>query len=261
MARIAVGAQGIEAIGGLAVQTDGKILATVSADDRLTLVRLDPHGAVDSSFYGGGRATTLDPGFGLTAPVVVGNAIRVAGSDSSEDPRTPEFFVRTFGAAGDPGSRIVETVRQHTIAMAAAAGATGNLLVMGARQSCYCEPFADAIVTAFGADAVAPTFGDVGTLSTRPIADRIAQEIDGGLVWVDREQLAVGGQSVVLLVNFQARTRPPIRRSWASSCCATTQRDTSIPGSGQMGERLLRSAPLPSSRRSSPLTSRATARS
>lgn len=83
----------------IAVQPDGKIVATGQAFGRVGVVRLNPNGTLDSTFRGG--VTTLAPGgyaFGLTVALQEDRKIVIGGASG-----TQAFLARlTTGGALDP---------------------------------------------------------------------------------------------------------------------------------------------------------------
>jgi hypothetical protein len=60
--QISMGPKGVDAVGGLALQPDGKIVVEVSADGYVALVRLDQRGAPDATFAGARSRPAPIPG-------------------------------------------------------------------------------------------------------------------------------------------------------------------------------------------------------
>src|SRR5262249_40529014 len=61
VARIPLGASGVDSVGGLALQPDGKLVIAATADSFATVVRLTQSGDLDPTFAVGGKVSTTDP--------------------------------------------------------------------------------------------------------------------------------------------------------------------------------------------------------
>ena len=199
VARIPLGGGG-DSVGGLALQPDGKIVVAASAGSNSTVIRLTGLGKLDVTFAGGKVSSMDSPPVGL---VVEGGAIRVGGGDIVV--RNANVFLRNYDEDGKVGSR-VDTSRTgpniHAIALAR--GGAGRVLMLG-----QTDPYEatgaprDAVVVAFGSDALDGSFADNGVLnSTRAVADDLARGSGANVVQIRRPSFAVDQESIVLLVEF-----------------------------------------------------------
>lgn len=93
-------------VSGIALQSDGRILAAIqTSGDAYLVVRILPGGVLDDSFGIGGRLTVDLPGFGDVAYDVAvrpDNRIVVTGTMQSLNLAETDAFVAQFDAAGNP---------------------------------------------------------------------------------------------------------------------------------------------------------------
>jgi uncharacterized delta-60 repeat protein len=188
------------------VETDGKILATVS-DGVATLARFLPNGTLDSSWGDGGFLTPTFPAcqLGTVKRIVVlpsgkfllggadcfsGMAVGVFNQDGTVD--------TTFGQGGVAGSTFSENVRLEDMAMQA----DGKIVLAGS----YFSPFdTRLIVTRLNADgSVDTTFGDNGQVVMQApdsfgwYATGVAVDAAGRIDVVARTATIATGQFTIL---------------------------------------------------------------
>src|SRR5262249_8682999 len=228
VARIPLGAKGVDSVGSLALQPDGKLVIATTVDSGSTVVRLTQSGDLDVTFAVGGKVKTTDPG--AAGVVVDDGAIRVGGGGGLEtgvmcdDPSGPliqgYLFVRSGDESGNVGGRVDTLATGKCIEPSFSSGAVGSagagrVLVLGTEYGAYgtfTPP--DAVVVAFGSNALDTSFAGNGILSTRAVADDLAVKAGGqaGEVRVSFQypvRFAVDPESVVLLVDFVTDSPDP----------------------------------------------------
>ena len=99
VARIPLGAQEVDSVGGLALQPDGKLVIATTADSVAMVVRLTQSGVLDPTFANGGKVSSTDPS--AVGVVVDDSVIRVAGRGNGVG-----LFVRSYDELGTLGVRL-----------------------------------------------------------------------------------------------------------------------------------------------------------
>ena len=202
VARIPLG--GLDSVGGLALQPDGKIVIAASTYHLSTLVRMNGHGALDSTFERDGIVTFIDDehelAHGPVGVVVDSAAIHIGGAEFDLD-RGPYPFLRTFDGSGSVVNRIA--IPDNTIEpIALARGGGGRVLMLGRTPT-------NVLVAAFGNGALDSGF------ACHPIPIEPGCDPPGGILGFpceynvacgdsldtsDAPSFAVDQESIVLLV-------------------------------------------------------------
>ena len=131
------GAAGADGIHGLAVQSDGKIIAAGQADvpggPRLALARLNPNGTVDTTFG--------TQGFMVTSTVAnAAQTVKIQADDKIVTCGGPGFLVERFNANGTPDSGfgsngVFDAAWQNSVCLSVALTADDKILAAGTSGS------------------------------------------------------------------------------------------------------------------------------
>src|SRR5262249_11596277 len=135
VAGLPLGAKGVDSLGGLALQPDGKLVIATTADSGSTVVRLTQSGDLDPTFAVGGKVRTTDPG--AAGVVVDDGAIRVGGGGMEQLSHQAYLFVRNYDERGNVGGRIdtlgatSESIEPFSFSGAVRSAEAGRVLVLG----------------------------------------------------------------------------------------------------------------------------------
>jgi uncharacterized delta-60 repeat protein len=156
---------GFDSAQAVAIQSDGKIVATGSSGGDFALARYNADGSLDASFGGGGKVTTDFAGFDAASALVVQPDGRIVATGRSGN---ADFALARYNANGSldstfgSGGKVTTDVGGFDAALGVALQSDGKIVAVGGGGAA-----SDFVAARYNANgSLDPSFGSGGVVTT-----------------------------------------------------------------------------------------------